>query len=86
VPQKRGIVHLKSWSFLKFPSGATLNNKPLLYNFRFAVRPYTLQAPLDFIDTDFIQTPRCYVTTLEDNYLLKKAGIGRNLEFTGSNY
>jgi hypothetical protein len=86
VPQKRGIVHLKSWSFLEFTSSATLNNKPLLYNFRFAVRPYTLQAPVDFIHTDFIQTPSSYVTTLEDNYLLKKAGIGRNLEFPGSDY
>ncbi len=86
MPQKRGIVHLKSWSFLEFTSGATLYNKPLLYNFRFAVRVYTLQAPADFIDTDFIQTPRCYVTTLEDNYLLKKAGIGRKFEFPGSDY
>jgi hypothetical protein len=86
VPKKRGIVHLKSWSFLEFIGGATLYNKPLLYNFRFAVRPYTLQVPSDFIDTDLIQTPRCYfVTTLEDNHSLKKAGIGRNLEFPGSN-
>ncbi|MEH1826619.1 MAG: hypothetical protein V7L22_14845 [Nostoc sp.] len=72
MPQKRAIVHFKSWSFLELTRGATLNNQPLLYNFRFAASPYTLQAPVNFIDTDLIQTPRCYVTTLEDNYLLKK--------------
>jgi hypothetical protein len=38
------------------------------------------------IHTDLIQTPRCYVTTLEEDDPLKKAGIGRKIEFSVSNY
>jgi len=35
---------------------------------------------------DLIQKPRSDVTTWEDNYSLNKAEIGRNLEFSGSDY
>jgi len=55
VSQKRGIGHPKSWSFLEFSSGAMFNDKPLLSDFGFAVRPYTPQAPADFIYTDLIK-------------------------------
>ncbi|MBN3950633.1 MAG: hypothetical protein HWQ38_30870 [Nostoc sp. NMS7] len=48
MSQKRGIIHPKSWSFLEFSSGAMFNDKPLLFDFGFAVCPYTPQAPVDF--------------------------------------
>lgn len=57
------------------------NDLPLLYDFWFAARLYAPQVPVDFIDTDLIQTPKCYVTTLEENYSLKKLELEEILNF-----